>query len=131
MAIYVTQSVDPSGITCFDSPAGAPSRQSCTIALALVSTAGGKKRFGPAGKPHVDFDVPRGWVYSISPGQDCSVVVGTKDGAVVSVSWQTLWLAAASIAAMCVRQGRSGIFKEHGKQGFYLLHSPFFRGELC
>ena len=124
LAIYVTRSVDPDRITCFDSPAGAPSIESCTIASALFSNVAGQKRFGPAGKPSVDVDVPRGWVYRDSSGRDCSIVLNTKNGAVVSTSWQRLWLAAASIAAMCVRQRRSGIYQEYGKQGFLLAALP-------
>ena len=69
--------------------------------------------FGPSDK-NVDLDVPRGWSYR-NGGQDCSIVLDTKDGAVVRITWINLWLAASSIIGMCVRQGSSGVYKHYGK----------------
>lgn len=96
-----------------------PNVQSCNIALALVPATTEWIRFGPADK-NVDLAVPRGWSYR-DHGQDCSIVLGTKDGAVVRISWISLWLAASSILGMCVRQGSSGVYKNSGKYVLFPL----------
>lgn len=108
-------SVDPSRVTCFDSPAGAPSAESCDLALTRVPITVGRRRFGPAGRLDVDLGVPVGWSYR-NAGQDCSIVLNTKNRAVVTTSWQTIWVAASSIAGICVRRGQSGVYKEYGKK---------------
>ena len=123
--VQVASSVNPTRVKCFDSPAGAPSAQSCDISLARVPFLPGRKRFGPVEKSNVDVPVPFSWSY-IDHGRDCSIVLGTKDRAVVTGSWMTLWLAAAAISGMCVRQGRSGIYREYGKRFFCTLQSLSF-----
>ena len=127
LAIQVSAGVNPDRVRCLDSPR-APSLHSCDTILAQVPFRLGSTRFGPADDPSVDVDVPRGWRYR-DLGQDCSIVLGTKDRKVVSTSWSNMWFGAASIVGMCVRQGQSGVYKYFGEQVLYLLR--FLVAEDC
>ena len=120
LEIQTSRSVDPARVKCFDSPAGAPGVRSCDVIMAEVPFTLDRRNFGPDNKRNVDVVVPMSWSY-LDRGRDCSIVVGTKDRAVVMTVWMNLWLAAAAINGMCVRQGRSGIYTDYGRQNFYSL----------
>lgn len=69
--------------------------------------------FGTAGQKDVDIALPLMW--GGRGGAGCAVVFKSYPGQIFKASWDTVWNAANTVNAMCVRRGKGGYYTAKGK----------------
>lgn len=106
--------IQPDKIDCFSLPAGAPTEKGCADTLDIVPFDNIQQTFGPRQYPNVDVGLPKAWKET-GPHAGCTVALNTDKDVVVTYSWNKLWLLGTVINAVCVRQGRGGIYHWKGK----------------
>ena len=109
--------IQPAKLTCYDFPtSGPPTEKGCSNTLNMVPASSERQTFGPRGYPGVDVGVPQVWKEHDPSGTGCSIVLDTVDRAIIPFKWNSLWLLGTVINAVCVRQGKGGIYYWNGKR---------------
>lgn len=109
--------IQPAKLDCFALPTGrSPTEKGCSDTLNIVPYSNEVHNFGPRGYPKVDVTVPQGWRERNPSASECNIALDTVDRAVIPFKWSKLWLLGTVVNAVCVRQGKGGVYHWNGKR---------------